>query len=101
MAGVKGRSGPKQEKPWRDALLKAVSKRAGKEGPQFLEKVADAVVQAAVTGDMQAAKEIGDRLDGKPRQELEHTGDVGIPFVITAPEATDSTPEWEKQHKPH
>lgn len=99
MAGVKGRSGPKQEKPWRDALLKAVSKRAGKEGPQFLEKVADAVVQAAVTGDMQAAKEIGDRLDGKPRQEIEATVETNHYVVETPAQAKDSE-SWVKQHAP-
>jgi hypothetical protein len=101
MAGKPGRSGTNkgQDKPWREALWKAVCDLEGKD--KKLALIARAVVNAAAAGDMQAAKEIGDRLDGKPRQEVEHSGDVGLPFVITAPEATESTPEWEKQHKPH
>ena len=99
MAGVKGRSGPKQEKPWRDALLKAVSKRAQKDGPQFLERVADAVVQAAVTGDMQAAKEIGDRLDGKPRQEIEATVEQ-VSYVAEIPPVEKDSDSWSAQHAP-
>lgn len=101
MAGVKGRSGPKQEKPWRDALLKAVSKRAQKDGPQFLERVADAVVAAAVTGDMQAAKEIGDRLDGKPRQEMDIQQEAhSFVHVIGSPAFSETTDEWQQQHAP-
>lgn len=99
MAGVKGRSGPKQEKPWRDALLKAVSKRAQKDGPQFLERVADAVVAAAVTGDMQAAKEIGDRLDGKPRQEIEATVEQ-VNYVAEVPPLEKDSDAWAAQHAP-
>lgn len=99
MAGIKGRSGPKQEKPWRDALMKAISKRADKNGPQFLEKVADAVVMAAVGGDMQAAKEIGDRLDGKARQEVEATV-TQTQYVVEAPSPAVNATEWLKQHIP-
>lgn len=99
MAGVKGRSGPKQEKPWRDALLKAVSKRAEKDGPQFLERIADAVVKAAAAGDMQAAKEIGDRMDGKPRQEIEATVETSH-YVIETPAQAKDSESWAKQHAP-
>jgi len=99
MAGVKGRSGPKQEKPWRDALLKAVCKRSERDGPQYLERVADAVVKAAVTGDMQAAKEIGDRLDGKPRQEIEATVDATT-YVVEVPMEAPTADTWQKQHQP-
>lgn len=35
-----------------------------------LRRLAVAVVDAAIAGDMQAAKEIGDRLDGKPIQAI-------------------------------
>lgn len=60
------------DRPWRDALLIALKERTGKTkaDPQRLRKVADAVVEAAMLGDMVAAREIGDRLDGKPTQIL-------------------------------
>lgn len=71
----KGQSGnpggrPK-EKPWRDALTIAIKDGDGLR----LRRIADAVVTLAETGDMQAIKEIGDRLDGKPAQQTIVTGD--------------------------
>lgn len=51
-------------------LLLALKERIGKgkADPQKLRKVAEAVVDAAIAGDMAAAREIGDRLDGKAAQ---------------------------------
>jgi hypothetical protein len=69
MAGVKGRSGPKQEKPWRDALRLAALGRT-QDGQVKLRVIAERCVAAATAGDMSAIVEIGNRLDGKPRQEM-------------------------------
>lgn len=72
----KGQSGNPQgrpnERPWRDMLMLALNERTGegKADPKKLRRVAEAVVDAAMKGDMQAAKEIGDRLDGKPSQAI-------------------------------
>ncbi len=64
-------AGSKPDKLWRDALMRAVNRRAkGKGAPQRLEMIADKCVQAALGGDMGAIKEIGDRLDGKPTQAI-------------------------------
>ncbi len=65
--------GPKEDKIWRDALMRAVRRRIknSKKAPQALEEIADIVVSQAMTGDMKAVKEIGDRLDGKPSQALD------------------------------
>ncbi len=60
--------GPYADKLWREALRKAVLKRVEKE--QNLDRIARAVVSKAVDGDLIAAKEIGDRLDGKPAQAV-------------------------------
>lgn len=80
MAGVKGRSGPKQEKPWRDAIRRAVQRLSeGKGSPKMLEKLADALVAAGVAGDVTAMKEVGDRLDGKAVQPI--SGDAEGPPV--------------------
>lgn len=73
--------GPYADKLWREALRRAVLKRV--EGEQNLDRLARAVVAKAMDGDMQAAKEIGDRLDGKPAQALEHSGPEGGPLVVT------------------
>lgn len=71
MAGVKGRSGPQGEKPWRQALMLAVNRPDGDQPDRkLLAKIAEHVVKAAAGGDIQAAREIGDRLDGKPAQAI-------------------------------
>lgn len=99
MAGVKGRSGPKQEKPWRDALMLAVNRAVTKGGDKAIHRIADAVVNAAIAGDMQAAKEIGDRLDGKARQEVEATVHQNH-YVVESPAPAPTANEWLKQHVP-
>lgn len=80
MAGVKGRSGTNkgQDKPWREALMLAV-KEADKDGKK-LRKLANKLVERAMDGDVTALKEIGDRLDGKPRQETELSGPGNEPL---------------------
>ena len=67
-------SGPgrKSDKRWRDALILATT-RTDDEGRTMLAKIAQRCVEAAVEGDMQAIKEIGDRIDGKAPQSLDVT----------------------------
>lgn len=72
-------------KDWAGALRRAVHREsAGKGSPKWLDVIADRVCEAAAEGDMQAAKEIGDRLDGKPKQTQEVSGPDGgdIPVGI-------------------
>ena len=38
----------------------------------------DQHVRAAIAGDMQAAREIGDRMDGKPKQAIETSGELDL-----------------------
>lgn len=74
MAGRKG------EKIWADAVRRAVMRRMeDEEGkPQKIERLADRLVDAGLAGDSTALKEIGDRLDGKPRQQVDlGAGDDG------------------------
>lgn len=82
MAGVAGRSGTNKgkDKPWREALMLAVNEASG-DGKK-LRRIADALVNQAIAGDVTAIKEIGDRLDGKPRQETELTGTEGGPILF-------------------
>lgn len=73
MAGRKG------EKIWADAVRRAVHRRLeGEEGkPQKIERLADQLVESGLAGDIAALREIGDRLDGKPRQTIEGPGPDG------------------------
>lgn len=72
MAGRKG------EKFWADAVRRAVNRRLdGVEGnPKKIEAIADRLVEAAMDGDIQAIKEIGDRLDGKATQQTDSNVNV-------------------------
>jgi cytochrome c553 len=74
MAGVKGRSGTNkgQDKPWAEALRRVCYDDTA-EGKRRLVRLAEKCVAMAEAGDMQALKEIGDRLDGKPHQTSDMT----------------------------
>lgn len=85
MAAPKKAVGPKSDKEWRDALRLALHEeyadaKGGKS--KALRLVAKSVVQKAIDGDIAAAKEIGDRLDGKPAQSMAVTGENGGPLVV-------------------
>lgn len=74
----KAASGPFADKLWREALRRAVLKRVDKE--QRLDRIAEKVVAAAEDGKLDAAKEIGDRLDGKAAQAI-IGGDADDPAI--------------------
>lgn len=70
----RGRPPGPGEKPWRDAIRRAVNRRVQGDGdPKALDKLAEQLVALGMSGDVPAIKEIGDRLDGKPRQESDVT----------------------------
>ena len=63
--GVSGNpKGRPKSRPFKEALLKAIQE-AGEEGTT-LDDIAKKLIEAARNGDMQAIKELNDRLDGKP-----------------------------------
>lgn len=76
-AVARGRAAGKSAKVWRDALDRALTKRIGpnEDSPRRLEAVAEACVAAAISGDVMAIREIGDRIDGKSAQQIIHVGD--------------------------
>ena len=88
--------GPKSDKIWADAVRRAVCRRLeNEEGkPQKIERLADKVVELALGGDMSAVKEIGDRLDGKPKQQTEVSGPDGeaIPTKLIIENVVTSAP---------
>jgi hypothetical protein len=57
-----------KDKPWAEALRRVVFADDAL-GKRRLVAIAEKCAAAAESGDMQAIKEIGDRLDGKPAQE--------------------------------
>ena len=89
MAATKDPKGLKSDKEWRDAIrlavheLRTIEDKDGK--PQkikALRLLAIGLVDKALDGDVPAIKEIGDRLDGKPTQQVEATVDGNLTVEI-------------------
>ena len=75
--------GQQRDKPFRDALRLAISE--AEDNPRKLRRLAEALYDKAAEGDVQALKEVGDRLDGKVAQAIvgeDSDGNSG-PLVIT------------------
>lgn len=70
--GVSGNpDGRRKNRPWRDAIDRAVKRaQTGKVDYLALDALADALVAAGMAGEVNALKELGDRLDGKVPQAI-------------------------------
>lgn len=90
--------GSLNDKPWKDAIRKAVARRA-EEGSRALDKLAESLVGMGLAGDVSALKEIGDRLDGKATQTIEAT--VTERMVMEAPQPAKDADEWSKANSVH
>lgn len=71
---------PPKEKSFANMLRIAISEASATGEGTKLRDVADKLVELAVSGDMQAIKEIADRLDGKPAQAI--VGDSESPLEL-------------------
>jgi hypothetical protein len=80
-----------KDKPFRTALRMEIA-AAGEDMPA-LRSVAQALIGKAMMGDVQAIKELGDRLDGRPAQAIVGDDDadpVSVRTIITGvPRAAD------------
>jgi hypothetical protein len=90
--------GQQRDKPFRDALRMQLA--AAGDDHKALREIADALIVQAKTGDIQAIREIGDRLDGKPAQAIEHSGEITKNFVARIPAKAATSEEWQQQHAP-
>jgi hypothetical protein len=70
--------GQQRDKPYREALR--IELAAAGDDMKKLREIARAHIDKAAAGDMQAIKELADRLDGKPAQQLEHDTPGGTPI---------------------
>lgn len=81
MAEIGGQPGNKnatKNKVWIEALNRSIAQDDGKR----LRAAAEKLLDLAVAGDVQALKELGDRLDGKPAQTVQGPGEDGAHKVI-------------------
>ena len=64
-------SGRPKGRPWADAIKRALARAEAAGNGKDLNSLADKLLEAVANGDLAAAKELGDRLDGKPHQTQE------------------------------
>src|SRR5262245_62784434 len=64
--------GQQRDKPYREALRMELA--AAGEDMKKLREIAKVHIARCEAGDMQAIKELANRLDGRPAQMLEHSG---------------------------
>ena len=83
MAAPLGNQNAAKAKMWHGAILRALDKRGGGDRVKALDELAQKLLDAVATGDLAALKEFGDRLDGKPKQQVEMTGDPENPVAFT------------------
>jgi hypothetical protein len=57
-------------RPWSESLQKALLQGDGKK----LRALAEKLIQVGLGGDVSAIREIGDRIQGKPQQDVQITG---------------------------
>jgi hypothetical protein len=69
--------GKPKTKDWTEAIMIALTRKTGADRKEALAKLALKLVDAAYDkGDLVALKEIGDRVEGKPSQAVEHSGEI-------------------------
>jgi hypothetical protein len=83
--GAKGRQ-------WSEAVKRAIRAKYGKEWDEALQDLASKLVDAADGGDLQALKEVGDRLDGKPNQTVDATVKGDLAGILSAIPTRDDPP---------
>ena len=79
-AAAKGRPKGSTDKPWAEAL-RIASTETDESGKRRLRALAEKTWQLAIDGDMQAIKEIGDRIDGKAAQTVDIKHDPSDAFL--------------------
>jgi hypothetical protein len=70
MGAPVGNNNNKKNREWSEAIRKAVVQR------KELDKLANALIDRALEGDLGALKELGDRLEGKPSQQIDVDANV-------------------------
>lgn len=92
--------GSQSETIWKDALRRAAMRHLeGKTGPKAIEAMADKVVAAVIDGDMAAAREFGNRIDGAPKQQI----DLAVTderMVVESPIPEKTADDWSTKNTP-
>ena len=72
-----------KNRPWRQAIERALAKRSRVDQVEALDALAEKFLSVVESGDVSAIREFGDRLDGKPAQVIAGPGEDGQHTVLT------------------
>ena len=87
--------GQQRDKIYREALRLELADMSEGVDLKKLRQIARAHIEKAASGDMQAIKDLADRLDGRPAQILEHSAPDGKPIrkIVTEIVHVNLSPE--------
>jgi uncharacterized membrane protein len=83
VAAPLGNQYAKRSRVWTAAIERALAKRSLNDQNEAIDALAETLLKKVEEGDVSAIKELGDRLEGKPVQALEHSGADGGPLTVT------------------
>ena len=86
MAGAPiGNQNAVKSRPWALAIERALARRSKVAQMEALDALAEKLLDRCDQGDMVALKELGDRLDGKPKQQIdaEINGQIALAKIKT------------------
>src|SRR5262249_41279808 len=67
---------------WRTAIRRALDAKSKRDGVEALDALAETLIEMCAAKDISALRELGDRLYGKPKQQVNVDGVVERPMVI-------------------
>lgn len=87
MAAPQGNQNAKKAKIWEQAIKRALARYSGSTVDAGLDKLADRLIKSAIehkddSAAAQIMEKIGDRLDGKPAQAVEMSGELDISRLV-------------------
>ena len=84
MGAPLGNQNGAKSKVWRAAIDRALERRtvSRADGIKEIDALADKLLELVSTGDLPALKEFGDRMDGKPAQAVEMSGELDISRLV-------------------
>ena len=92
--------GQQKDKPFKEALrIELAALGANQKALRELARGLIAIASSGSKDALMAIREIADRLDGKPAQAVEVSGEI-TSFVARVPETANTAEAWETKHNP-
>ncbi len=79
-----GNTNAQKGKIWTAAIQRALARRdkCRSDGIKEIDALADELIKAVASGDLAALKEFGDRLEGKPVQQIDANVDASLTVEV-------------------